>query len=175
MRDLLQRLDNAFTLRAQRLRHPWVTQVLKLLTWTGAGRFWLAMALGLNLLDRLGYTFLPEQRKFLFAYWAPLLAFLVGRLLKNTFRRQRPSGQLPGFMKVLAPPPCGSFPSSHTSSCLSFATFLLMTEHPWGAGVLAWALVVSFSRLYLGVHWLTDILGGALLGIACGLATEFFW
>jgi len=73
---------------------------------------------------------------------------------------------------------CGGqygFVSSHAANTVGLVTFLTITYHPmprWLRGLLiAYALLVMYSRMYLGVHYPFDILGGALLGMVCGLIT----
>lgn len=64
------------------------------------------------------------------------------------------------------------FVSSHAANTFGFAIFsLLMIRKRWYTyAILIWAAVVSYSRIYLGVHYPFDILGGALLGTALGFA-----
>lgn len=60
----------------------------------------------------------------------------------------------------------GSFPSGHTSECFANATSLTLITKKWYVAVPAytWAALVGKSRMYLGVHYPADVLGGALLG-----------
>lgn len=60
----------------------------------------------------------------------------------------------------------GSFPSSHTSASVAFACGILIIYGPrWSWLFFALATMVAFSRLYLGVHWLSDICGGIAVGV----------
>lgn len=70
-----------------------------------------------------------------------------------------------------------SFPSAHASTVFAFATAVAFTTRRWSwtLAALAVALLVSWSRIFLGVHFPSDVLGGAVLGFACGwLVTRFF-
>jgi undecaprenyl-diphosphatase len=96
-------------------------------------------------------------------------------LLKHAFRQPRPD-----LFQSLAPARGYSFPSGHAllSSCLYgyLAAVLVLDGSPrrwWPAAVLALLVVgISWSRLYLGVHWLSDVLAGGVVGglwVACCL------
>lgn len=60
----------------------------------------------------------------------------------------------------------GSFPSGHTAEAFATATSLTLITHKWYVAVpaYAWAGLVGYSRLYLGVHYPSDIIAGALVG-----------
>jgi membrane-associated phospholipid phosphatase len=66
-----------------------------------------------------------------------------------------------------------SFPSGHTSTAFSMATSLTLATKKWYVGVpaFAWASGVAYSRMYLGVHYPSDLLGGMIIGIGTSLLT----
>lgn len=96
-------------------------------------------------------------------------------LFKNVFERLRPCHN-PDIKDLvhLVNGRCGGkfgFVSSHAANTFGVATFLVVWfKRKWFTiSLLIWAAVVSYSRIYLGVHYPADIVCGALLGVACGL------
>lgn len=104
---------------------------------------------------------------------AIVLAFVIGDLgLKHLFERPRPFLADPSLATTLIELPSSfSFPSGHTSSSFAAATVLCLTPfaHRWIKPLAAAAAVaIAFSRLYLCVHYPSDVCAGAVLGIVCG-------
>jgi len=73
------------------------------------------------------------------------------------------------FPNVVSMPDSWSFPSGHTSSSFAFATAVFANNKKWGIGAYVLAALIGFSRIYLGVHYCTDVLAGAVLGVVYGV------
>ena len=156
-------LDNAILNAIQRLRCPLLDWFMPLYSRLGDhGMVCIALA-ALELL-------FPKTRRAGAALAVALvLCLFSGNLfLKPIVARVRPY-EANQFVGLLVPPLGDfSFPSGHTFSCVA-AAFVLFHYHK-KAGIAAWlaAALMAFSRLYLYVHYPTDILGGLLLGVAAG-------
>ena len=97
-------------------------------------------------------------------------ACTVSALLKDAFDRARPETADPSLVPLVATPTNASFPSGHALTAFATAVAVSML-HPrlrWPA--LAVAALVALSRVYLGVHYALDVVAGAALGAAVGLA-----
>lgn len=101
---------------------------------------------------------------------AALAALAIGALitnvaLKNIIARIRPYEVVEGLKLLIEPQSDFSFPSGHT--CASIGAALAMypfLERKWGIPLVILAVLISLSRLYVGVHYPTDVLGGAVVG-----------
>lgn len=99
-----------------------------------------------------------------------VLTPLVVTVLKNLIDRPRPS-----LTHRLVEELTFSFPSGHSTSTAAFCAALFLTAYPaltqqgrraLGVGLGALAVTIGFSRIYVGVHWATDVVGGLALGLA---------
>lgn len=96
---------------------------------------------------------------------------LVGNAcLKNLIARPRPCWLDDSVKLLIASPTDYSFPSGHTLSSVIGATVLTETDRRFGWAAIPLAAVIAFSRLYLFVHYPSDILAGAILGVVIGEA-----
>lgn len=97
---------------------------------------------------------------------------LVGNVcLKNLVARPRPCWLDESVRLLIASPTDYSFPSGHTLSSVIGATILTKTDQRFGYAAIPLAALIAFSRLYLYVHFPSDVLAAAVLGIAIGLLT----
>ena len=95
------------------------------------------------------------------------VCFIINNeILKNVIARPRPFTQLSGLNVLIPKPSDFSFPSGHTASSFAAAgAFFYYNNKKWGIFALILASFIGFSRLYLGVHYPSDVLFGALLGM----------
>lgn len=103
--------------------------------------------------------------------YAALVAFAIELpvywLTKNSFRRRRPHEISTLLTNFITPSDRYSLPSGHTAAAFLMATILAAFFPEWSWWCYGWAALVGMSRILLGVHFLTDIVIGALLGSAC--------
>jgi undecaprenyl-diphosphatase len=129
---------------------------------SGDSWFW---GLGLFLLWWRGDAFWKQWALVLFAGIA-LLAVIV-MSIKFTVRRRRPEGEWGGIYRNTDP---HSFPSGHAARAFLIASLALGLGPAWLAVLLCiWAPLVSLARVSMGVHFVSDIVAGAILGIIVGL------
>lgn len=148
----------------QTLRNPILDKIMLCFTALGnGGIIWLLLVLVL--------ICIPKTRKIGVMVMLALVldVLLCSGLLKHLFGRIRPC-DVNTSIKLLIPRPTDySFPSGHTSVSFSVVSaFYFVKEKKLFIPSLLMAIMISFSRMYLYVHYPTDILGGIILGILCG-------
>ena len=100
------------------------------------------------------------------------LGVLAGNVvLKPLIARARPCWLDTSVQLLVASPADYSFPSGHTLSSVIAATILTLTNRKFGFAAILLAALIAFSRLYLYVHFPSDVLGGAILGVLIGYFT----
>jgi undecaprenyl-diphosphatase len=100
---------------------------------------------------------------------AGVVAFALELMLyywiKKNIKRPRPFNKLKGIQNLIVPPDEFSFPSGHTGAAFLMATVISLAFPLFCVPVLLWAGSVGFSRIYLGVHYPSDVLAGMILGL----------
>ena len=162
----MQRLlavDNRWT-DAVRLQSPQrgLRIVAAFLAHSGDSWFWGA---GLVLLTWRGNA---DQR-----LWALQLLLAIAGLaavvlvIKFIFRRRRPQGEWGSIYRMTDP---HSFPSGHAARAFLIAALVVAWGPLWLVPIIVlWAPLVALARVAMGLHYLSDIVGGALLGLAAAL------
>ena len=148
----------------QGLRTPFGDAFWPLVTRLGnGGRIWILVAAGLLII--------PKTRKSGLVLAVALFAELIlcNEIMKPLFARTRPF-DANNAVRLLIPNPGGfSFPSGHTAaSFAAVAALYFAGERKLWKPVLILAAMIAFSRLYLYVHYPTDILGGMAVGVIAG-------
>lgn len=110
-----------------------------------------------------------------------LAGLIISPLLKVYFAHPRPYVALADSAHLLVNPDISeslqSFPSGHTIAAFAIAVSVFLISRKWGALFLAAAFLVGIGRIYIGVHWPLDVLGGIVLGViiatACHMAVKY--
>lgn len=151
----------------EHLRCGWLDWLMPKITFLGeAGLIWIVLA--------LLFLWLKTRRKCGLKMTVSLVICLVLALLilKNVIARPRPCWINTEMEMLVKVPKDYSFPSGHTLSGIASALIIFKADRLIGIPALILAVVIAFSRLYLYVHFPTDVLAGAVLGILLAIATE---
>lgn len=154
-------LDPAWNRLMGQIRKPWMLSIAYALNIIGGG--WVATLLvPLLILGML--VALKRWRAAVYAAVTFLVSVALTQLIKEIFGRARPED-------LLVDSDYGSFPSGHTANAATIAVVLILVfRRHWIliAGII-WTLAMALSRTILSVHWLTDTIGGMLIGAAAAL------
>jgi len=108
-----------------------------------------------------------RQKAAIIAAAASLLALGINQVISRVWQRPRPYVRQPTVLLLHATRD-PSFPSDHAAVCFAIATVLVLLSWQTGVWALLFAGAVAFSRVYVGEHYVTDVLAGALIGATCG-------
>lgn len=166
MPDCIQKIDEAILFFIQdHIKNPALDRVMVWITSLGdAGFIWLLLAFLLILFNnyrRCGISLI---------FIMPLSYFISDNLLKPLFNRLRPCNKFTEIALLIPRPHSPSFPSGHTMVGFACALVLFYYHKKLGVAGLVLASLIAFSRLYLFVHYPTDILAGILFGTGTSAA-----
>ena len=145
----------------EHLRFEWLNDIVIFITHFGdGGIFWIFMCAFLLLIKSTRKTGLTS------AVSISLGALCTNVFLKNLVHRTRPYIVNESLKILINFPSDFSFPSGHTCASFAVATVMFLTmPRKYGVPAIIFASLIALSRLYLGVHYPTDILGGLIIGI----------
>ena len=99
------------------------------------------------------------------------LGYLFGNgIIKFLVERPRPFMENPNVILLISAPASSSFPSGHTIGAVAMAVAAYMYNKTAGCIGFAFVAIIAFSRLYLYVHYPTDVIAGIVIGMICGYA-----
>ena len=165
MEWLLELDGNILLFIQEYLRFEWMTPIWKFITSLGnAGWFWIVLTVIL---------LIPKKTRKIGI--ASALSLLIGVLitniaLKNLVARTRPYEVVEGLKLLVGKAHDYSFPSGH--SCASFASAFViykMAPSKFGIPSVILAALIALSRLYVGIHYPTDVIAGTIIGIVSAL------
>lgn len=167
LRSAVRRIDDAVLAYIQTNLRFWaLDRAMPLLSRSGnGGAVWMVIA-GLLLVSQ-------RQRGagFLMLLSLAICGFLTNLALKPLVSRRRPCAMAPDIAMLIPRPKDFSFPSGHTMSSFAAASVLCMADPAWGWMGLGLALLIAFSRLYLYVHYFSDVMAGMMLGVFVAVAS----
>jgi undecaprenyl-diphosphatase len=94
---------------------------------------------------------------------------ISSHVIKPWVGRTRPCFSVPGVTALVHQIRSASFPSSHAANSFGAATLIALHDRRWAGAAWGIAALVGISRVYVGVHYPSDVLAGALLGVLCAL------
>ncbi|MCH5184534.1 MAG: phosphatase PAP2 family protein [Oscillospiraceae bacterium] len=149
------------------IRTPVLDKIMVFITLLGNGGFiWIIAAVSLSVIKKY-------RRCGLSMIIALVFCMMIGNgVLKPYFARIRPF-DLTGFEPLIKRPGGYSFPSGHTMAAFSCVCAVIFFDRVLGMGVLVLAVLMAFSRMYLYMHYPTDILGGIFFGAVFGCSAAW--
>ena len=155
---------SVITAISENVNSAFLTTFFRIVTLLGEGGiFWIAAAVVL--------LFFKRTRRCGICIGASLLiGVIIGNgIIKNVVARPRPYDAIAGIESVVSHLSDYSFPSGHSLCCFEAATALAMNRTRWAIPAYVAAVLVAVSRLFLFIHYPTDVICGALLGILFGV------
>lgn len=177
LKGRIQEFDRLAIRWVLNIRHPALTLFFRGFTYTAWAGIWASFVVVLA--TCLGMNWFPYHsallRSLLHATIAPGVAWVVVRSVKRHWKRRRPFQEYDEKIALTGTEMDDSFPSGHTASAFAYLAALTLAGHSeFAVYVFPWALLIAFSRVYLGVHYPSDTFVGALIGSGVGFVIATF-
>lgn len=144
--------------------NPFLDGVMPFASFLGnSGMIWIVLAIVMIIM--------PKTRAYgvMMAVALILVAFFGEMIIKPMIGRPRPCNVDYSVIMLIKRPNSFSFPSGHSSSSFAAATFVFLYHKKLGTFAFAMAVLIAFSRMYLFVHYPTDVLCGSIFGVLTAL------
>jgi undecaprenyl-diphosphatase len=148
----------------QKFHHTLLDQFLRLISHLGSAAFTVICTLSIALFAEQPWVSVGWQ-----SFVALSVSHLVAVAVKKKAQRQRPYLVLANANVVIKPLPDHSFPSGHTTAAFSAIVPFLLAAPGIAYLAIPIAVLVGFSRIYLGVHYPSDCIAGFLIGTSVAL------
>lgn len=150
------------------LQNPILDKIMPIVTSLGdSGIIWIIISFMLLISKKY-------RKVGILSILALILTTAIGEvIIKNLIQRPRPFYEVTNIDLLIQKPLTYSFPSGHTGSSFAVAGVIGKLIKKYKIPVITLACIMAFSRLYLFVHYPTDILGGIVLGLICSYIVTY--
>lgn len=163
--ELFIEVERSILLFFQNIRSAPMDKIMIFITTLGdSGLLWILVSMGLIVNKKF-------RRVGIISLLSLILCFLLNNIvIKNIIQRPRPFYSIQDLRILISIPSEFSFPSGHSSSSFAASTGMLLASKKKVFYLFyILAFLIAISRVYVGVHYLSDILVGAFVGILCGV------
>ncbi|MBV4425721.1 phosphatase PAP2 family protein [Clostridium tyrobutyricum] len=171
MTFFIHQFDNSILQFIQNNMHGYIMDKLMILVTSlgDMGIIWIAIAI-----------LLIANKKYRHIGYMTVMAIILGAvfgevILKHIFQRPRPFIAVHTLNVLISKPTSSSFPSGHTTAAFAAAGILSECFKKYGVAFWILAVLIAFSRLYLYMHYPTDVMGGIALGLICSRLTFYIF
>lgn len=167
MIEILKRVDNTILRWINvNFRNKTFDKIMPIITSAGnLGIIWIIISV--LLMTKKDYRLLGQMMLI-----ALIITTILGEgIIKHIVKRKRPFYGDDDKELLISRPITYSFPSGHTASSFAVAAVFIKTDNAASLEIILLASLIAFSRIYLGVHYPSDVIGGGIIGFLCGLLT----
>ena len=154
------------------IRNDFLTPVMKAITMSvDGGIFWIVLSVILICIPKTRKTGMCSALALVFS------VIICNVLLKNLFGRIRPYEVIDGLNLLVKAADDPSFPSGHTSASFAASVAMLLSSNkkskPYAIAAVVYAFIVGFTRLYVGIHYPTDVICAAIIASAFAVPATY--